>query len=88
ELAIHAVDFAKIDEKQKLPRIIFTLGNNSILNLTKLNNWVKNNSQKIILTEKMKLIYTASLEEWQTMCNQDIFIMIKHVINQIKVQVI
>ena len=88
ELAIHAVDFVKIDEKQIFPRIIFTLGNNTNLNLEKLNNWVKNNSQKIILTEKMKLIYTASLEEWQTMCNQDIFIMIKHVINQIKVQVI
>ncbi len=83
-LAIRALDFVKADEKQLLPRVVLTLAGSPKLDTNRLTAWIKANPSRVILTPKMKLIYTPSVEEWQIANSQAIFSLSKSVIKQLQ----
>jgi transcription-repair coupling factor (superfamily II helicase) len=82
QISARVLEFINPEEKQPLPRVVVTLGENARLDAGKLATWVKNNPSRLVLTPKMKLMYTPSLEEWQVASSQNLFTLCKSVIRQ------
>lgn len=82
-IAARGVELLPSDDKNPLPRIAIALGNSPKLNPAKLTAFVEDNRQRVLLTPKMKLIYTPLKQEWEVgnLCN--LFALAKSVVRQL-----
>jgi transcription-repair coupling factor (superfamily II helicase) len=67
----------------KMPQVIISLGENAALNPTKLTAWIKKEPQRLVLTPKMKLIYTADVVEWERGANKNLLGLCKQALDRV-----
>ena len=72
KFGIVKLQIGELKSKYNIPKVILTLNNDTKLNIKKLKTFIHNNSNKVLITPQMKLIYTPNQQEWEINSNKNI----------------
>lgn len=83
KIKARALEAVPPNDQKPIPQVVVSLGEQSGLDPIKLTQWIKAEPHRLVLTPKMKLIYTPDPIEWETGANKNLLGLCKQILERI-----